>query len=141
MRRELIRLHWRNPITVLVHGNVGGIRSAAEIWARRNGVAIVRYPSNWEFFGKKAEGLRNVFMLEDSHPDLVLAFPGGRHTADLVRRAVDAKISVVEIKADNAADGAVNVNEMLASASDEDAVSLANINRMTREVGATATAS
>ncbi len=95
--REVVRLHTKDPITVLIHGCLAGAGMIAEAWGRRNGIAIVRYPPNWEFYGKKAEGLRNGFMIADSRADLVLAFPGGRHTADLVQRAADGNIAVLEI--------------------------------------------
>ena len=97
VHRELVRLHWQRPIQVLIHGSVTGVGIAAEAWARRNGVAVIRYPPNWEYFGKRAESLRNAFMLEDSRPDLVVAFPGGRHTADLVHRAKESSIQVIVV--------------------------------------------
>lgn len=95
--RELARAHADVPITVLIHGCVAGVGVLAEAWARRHGIAVIRYPPNWEFYGKKAERLRNAFMIEDSRADLVLAFPGGRHTADLVYRARLADIAVLVI--------------------------------------------
>jgi hypothetical protein len=78
VHHELIGFHWRIPITVIIHGGVSGAGAIAEAWARRNRVAIVRYPPNWECLGKGAEKLRNDFMLADSRPDFVIAFPGGR---------------------------------------------------------------
>lgn len=95
IQQELARLHAEQPVTVLIHGSASGLGAAAEAWARRNDIHIVRYPPNWELHGKKAESMRNAFMIQDSRPDLVLAFPGGRHTADLVRRAGAANIAVV----------------------------------------------
>jgi hypothetical protein len=91
VHHELTALHWRKPISVVVHGSI------AEAWARRHGIAVVRYPPNWEFYGKKAEGLRSDFMLTDSRPDFVVAFPGGRHTADLVQRAINVGLAVLAI--------------------------------------------
>jgi hypothetical protein len=38
-------------------------------------------------------------MIDQGRPDLVVAFPGGRGTADMVRRARAAGISVIEIGA------------------------------------------
>jgi hypothetical protein len=40
--------------------------------------------------------LRNQEML-DAAPDLVVAFPGGRRTADMVRRAKRVNVKVIEI--------------------------------------------
>jgi SLOG family YspA-like protein len=101
VHRELTRLHWQKPISVLIHGSVTGVGIAAEAWARRYGIAVVRYPPNWELYGKKAEGLRSDFMLGDSRPALVVAFPGGRHTADLVQRSINARIAVLVIPANS----------------------------------------
>jgi hypothetical protein len=42
-------------------------------------------------------------MLEDSRPALVVAFPGGRYTADLVRWALNAQIAVLVIPTANGA--------------------------------------
>ena len=97
VHHELTALHWRKPISVVVHGSIAGVGIIAEEWARRHGIAVVRYPPNWEFYGKKAEGLRSDFMLTDSRPDFVVAFPGGRHTADLVQRAINVGLAVLAI--------------------------------------------
>ncbi|OJY72126.1 MULTISPECIES: DUF2493 domain-containing protein [unclassified Rhizobium] len=97
VQRALIALHWRSPISVLIHGNMTGTGIIAEGWARRAGVPVVRYPPNWELYGSKAEHLRSQFMLNDSRSTLVMAFPGGRNTADLVQQAMKAKIAVLEI--------------------------------------------
>lgn len=97
VHHELTALHWRKPISVVVHSSIAGVGIIAEAWARRHGIAVVRYPPNWEFYGKKAEGLRSDFMLTDSRPDFVVAFPGGRHTADLVQRAINVGLAVLAI--------------------------------------------
>jgi hypothetical protein len=94
---ELNQLHKRRPVRVLIHGGSQGVCVAAEEWARLNGVSIVRYPPNWVLFGKKAEAVRNAFMLEDSRPDLVMTFPGGRCTADLMRRALGLGLAVYNV--------------------------------------------
>jgi hypothetical protein len=36
-------------------------------------------------------------MLDEGKPDLVIAFPGGRGTADMVKKARRAGVEVVEI--------------------------------------------
>jgi len=91
---ELQRLHAAHRITVLVHGGLGGVCVAAEDWARQADVPIVRYPPNWVCHRKRAEAVRNRFMLHDARPDMVAAFPGGPHTADLVRCALGAGLAV-----------------------------------------------
>ena len=51
----------------------------------------------WDELGKKAGPLRNQRMLEEGKPELVVAFPGGGGTKDMVRRAVKAGVSVHEV--------------------------------------------
>jgi len=104
VHRELFRFHWRIPITVIIHGGVTGAGAIAEAWARRNRVAVVRYPPNWECLGKRAEKLRNDFMLADSRPAFVIAFPGGRNTADLVAKASAVGLPVHYSVEENRAD-------------------------------------
>jgi hypothetical protein len=114
VHQELMRFHWRQPINVIIHGGVSGAGVAAEAWARRNRVDVVRYPPNWESLGKRAERLRNDFMLADSRPDVVVVFPGGRDTADLAAKAKAAGVQVLHAPlcanrnmiAPSAADGA-----------------------------------
>jgi predicted Rossmann-fold nucleotide-binding protein len=41
--------------------------------------------------------MRNQRMIDEGKPDLVVAFPGGSGTADMVRRAKRASIEVMEV--------------------------------------------
>jgi hypothetical protein len=61
-------------VRLLIHGGGQGVCAAAEGW-RLNAAAVVRYLPDWVCFGKKADAARNAFMLEDSRPVLVTAFP------------------------------------------------------------------
>ena len=45
-------------------------------------------------FGRSAGAIRNRDMLDTGKPDLVVAFSGGRGTADMVRRAGKAGVAV-----------------------------------------------
>jgi hypothetical protein len=47
--------------------------------------------------GKTAGPLRNQRMLDEGKPDLVVAFPGGGGTKDIVRRAVKAGLALHEV--------------------------------------------
>jgi hypothetical protein len=94
---ELTKINMRNLLTTVIHGCSGALGSEVDRWARSYGIPIVHYPHNWEYHGKKGEQVRNAFMLEDARPDLVVAFPGGCHTADLVRRAVNIGVAVLVI--------------------------------------------
>ncbi|MFU2318866.1 SLOG family protein [Rahnella sp. PCH160] len=84
-------------IRVLIHGGHPSSGGAIEHWARDANVHIVRYPANWAAHGKYAEIRRNIFMLEDSRPDIILAFSGGEDTADCIGLAKSKGIKVIEI--------------------------------------------
>lgn len=66
--------------------------------AYHEGVKLESYPADWKQYGKAAGGIRNQQMLDEGKPDLVVAFPGGTGTADMVRRAKKAGVEAIEIK-------------------------------------------
>ena len=96
IRRALDRAHALGPAEVLIHGGAGVLGVTAEDWARQHRLHVIRYPANWREFGRRAQALRDDFMLDDSRPDLVLALPGGNHTRALVLRALGAGLAVID---------------------------------------------
>jgi hypothetical protein len=72
----------------------------AEWWAKGIGVPCDVYEADWISLGRKAGPIRNQRMLEEGKPDLVMAFPGGRGTADMVRRGKEAGVEVIEVTYD-----------------------------------------
>ncbi len=94
--RALGRYDSANPPR-LVHGDARGAdRIAADI-ATDCQWQVVAYPADWERLGPAAGPIRNRAMIEQEHPDVVLAFPGGRGTADMVRKAEAAGIPVERV--------------------------------------------
>lgn len=89
---------WLPPADlVIVSGAARGADSAAVDWAVVNWVNFEEYPADWEKHGKRAGHLRNQQML-DTGIDKVIAFPGGRGTADMVNRARKAGVEVIEVQ-------------------------------------------
>ena len=68
-------------------------------FAKRMAIEQIEVRADWEKHGKAAGAIRNQQMLDDYHPDAVIAFPGGRGTADMIKRARARMIDVIEIKA------------------------------------------
>ncbi len=66
-------------------------------WCVVSGVPWEEFPADWKKYGKKAGPIRNQQMLDEGQPEVVIAFPGGRGTADMVRRAKKKGIEVIEI--------------------------------------------
>lgn len=90
---------WRDrAVEAIIHGGASGADSLARRWANYRDVPHVPYPAEWMRYGPAAGPLRNQRMLDQSKPDLVVAFPGGTGTADMVRRARSANVEVLEIE-------------------------------------------
>ena len=92
----------RNGLNLtVIHGDCPtGADHWADLWCRREGIDPRRYPAPWKLHGRSAGPRRNQRMLDEEHPHLVLAFPGNRGTADLVRRACGAGVLVAHLDAD-----------------------------------------
>ena len=78
----------------IVTGGAKGADSMAERWAKARGMPCSVYPADWGQFGRRAGPIRNRQMLDEGKPDLVLAFPGGPGTSDMVRLAKKAGVPV-----------------------------------------------
>ena len=90
--------HAANPIKLLVHGGASGADDLAGQWARHVGVPWKAYPAYWKLEGKSAGPKRNQRMLDEAKPHMVIAFPGGDGTADMVKRADKAEVPVVRVR-------------------------------------------
>lgn len=86
--------HAEQPIKLLIAGGARGADNLAADWAVYRQVPKRIFPAQWEQYGKRAGPMRNQQMLEEGKPDLVIAFPGGRGTADMIRRATAAGVPV-----------------------------------------------
>jgi hypothetical protein len=89
---------WNNTqgINVLIQGGAPGTDQLALAWAQLRGVPRLTFHAEWDLYGPSAGPRRNERMLKDGKPNVVLAFPGGAGTADMIRRARAAGIRVVE---------------------------------------------
>lgn len=96
--RALDKLRRTEQIDAIIEGNARGIDRIAGYWARRNRIDNLKFRADWNTHGKAAGAIRNQKMLDEGRPDLVVVFPGGRGTADMVRRAKAAGVSVIELQ-------------------------------------------
>lgn len=87
---------WLNYIEV-IHGDAAGADQGADIWCWCNDLIPTRYPADWKKHKYAAGPIRNKRMLEEGKPDLVIAFPGGKGTANMVKLAKEAGVEVREI--------------------------------------------
>lgn len=87
-----------NGITTLIHGGAPGADALAATWAIEHDITCSTYVADWFKHGRAAGPIRNEAMLIEGRPDCVVAFPGGRGTADMVRRAKAAGVRVIEVQ-------------------------------------------
>jgi len=85
------------PITLVMQGGASGADELAVDWAKYRGKECLTVFADWKTHGKSAGPIRNSKMLEHS-PDLVVAFPGGTGTADMVAKARATGVPVEEIQ-------------------------------------------
>lgn len=81
-------------IDLLIEGGANGADKCAHDYAVQMRIPHLTVPANWPLYGKKAGILRNIKMLKEYRPDLVVAFPGGNGTAHMVRIAREAGVEV-----------------------------------------------
>lgn len=86
------------PVTLVIHGGANGADEGAWRWANIENITAHVYRADWKKHGKAAGPIRNRAMLEKGKPDLVIAFPGGNGTKNMVVQAEEAGVPVIRIK-------------------------------------------
>jgi hypothetical protein len=101
-KRTLFRvLDEINPSRV-IHGDAQGADRLAGLWCKSRKRREIKCPANWTRDGLAAGPIRNRKMLKKYRSDInrVVAFPGGRGTADCVRQArlLEIRVQIVRMK-------------------------------------------
>lgn len=91
--------HRESPFAVLIQGAARGADRLAHMWALHANVPVLDFPADWEKHGRAAGPIRNAQMLREGKPTVVIAFPGGRGTANMVSLAKRVGVPVLEIPA------------------------------------------
>ena len=89
---------WFAPKYCIIQGQARGADRMAAVWAFYRGVAMLAMPANWDYYDKRAGSIRNTWMLDFGLPDLLIAFPGGYGTANMVEQTRERNIQVGEPK-------------------------------------------
>ncbi len=87
----------RGGIAHIIHGGSRGADTLAGYYAERNGIPVTVYPAKWKIHGTAAGPIRNQQMLDEGKPDLVIAFPGGVGTNNMMHlsRVMGVEVLVV----------------------------------------------
>lgn len=101
---------------VVIHGCATGTDSQAMLWAQCSGRKHAQFQADWNKHGRAAGPIRNQRMIDEGKPDQVIAFPGGRGTADMIRRARKAEIPVAIVRPRSEVEALESRNRALADA-------------------------
>lgn len=98
---------------VIINGGAPGADTLAREWAFERLQPAITYPARWDDirpgvrvktrrdgtrYNADAGHERNSLMLSDGKPNLVIAFPGGAGTANMVAQARDNKVQLVQYR-------------------------------------------
>lgn len=97
VKAYLDRFHKDTPITVIIQGGATGADYLGKTWAIQNNIKCLEYLADWKKYKKLAGFLRNAQMIDHGAPDVVIGFPGGNGTADMISRAIKANILTYDI--------------------------------------------
>jgi len=81
----------------IVNGGERGADMMARHWGERFALDVKTEEANWTAYARSAGPIRNQVMLDKYSPGLIIAFPGGAGTADMVKRGREAGIQIAEI--------------------------------------------
>lgn len=94
---SLDKIHSERPCTFLIHGDASGVDTLCGLWAKNNNIGVKACPAEWNVYGKTAGIIRNSQMLH-LNPDVLIAFPGNKGTRDMVRKAINKGIEIIQMQ-------------------------------------------
>src|SRR5271167_2213334 len=95
-RAVLDRLHAEEAFDVVIEGGASGADRLARRWAGTNRVHVETFEADWLKYGRGAGPIRNALMLTIGKPDVVVAFPGGSGTRNMIHQAENLDVEVFE---------------------------------------------
>jgi hypothetical protein len=76
--------------TIIIEGEAQGADTLARLEAEELGLTVVKYPADWEQYGRAAGPIRNSRMLTEGKPDRVVVFHDSLSTSRGTKNMVDA---------------------------------------------------
>lgn len=95
LNAKLSEFHAKRPISLLIEGEATGADKLSRLWAEENNIAVRPFAANWRK-GKFAGPVRNRQMLIEGRPHVVISFPGGNGTANMLSLAREAGVEIVQ---------------------------------------------
>jgi hypothetical protein len=86
----------RSGDVFIIEGGARGADRLAREWAIDRAVSYETFEADWGKYGGVAGTLRNTAMIDMGRPSMILAFPGGRGTQNMVSQGHKRGILVVK---------------------------------------------
>ena len=85
------------PITEVISGCARGADTLAIDWANKNNIPLIKYPADWNTYGKSAGYIRNIEMLKNA--EQLLAFWDGysKGTEHMIKQATKKGLRIAVI--------------------------------------------
>ena len=89
----------------IVHGAARGADYLAGSIASEYNYQVTEFPADWDTHGRSAGPIRNQQMLDylfedPDEPRLLIAFPGGKGTIDMITKAKRAEVTCMLVQSD-----------------------------------------
>ena len=82
---------------IIIEGAAKGADKLAHLFVIANNIENWRFPADWKKYPKSAGPIRNKQMLDEGQPNLVIAFPGGAGTQNMIQQSEARGIEVRKI--------------------------------------------
>lgn len=79
----------------IVSGCADGVDHQGELYAENFDIPLKKFPANWNHYGALAGPIRNLQMAR--YADALIAFPGGKGTANIIRQMEKQKKPVYRV--------------------------------------------
>ncbi|MDP2663309.1 MAG: DUF2493 domain-containing protein, partial [Dehalococcoidia bacterium] len=97
LERVLDTIHEERGIDLVITGGCRGADAMADRWARLRHIPTQVYLADWAKHGRMAGPLRNKEMLVKGKPDIIISFPGGKGTANMVGLGRQKGLRIIEV--------------------------------------------
>jgi hypothetical protein len=99
LKKILDKEHELRPMDLLTNGGASGADTLSSQWASIAGVHCATIRALWQHSADAAGPIRNSMILKCLKVSKLIAFPGGKGTADMVKKAERLDIRILRVKA------------------------------------------
>jgi len=82
---------------IIISGCATGADENAQAWAKASGHGRMLFRAEWDKYGNAAGPIRNKQMMVNGKPEIVIAFPGGKGTKNMLSIARKNKLQIIRL--------------------------------------------